>query len=699
MEPLADLENAYNIVEEEKINTISHISFSLPYNDHKNQYCRAFNYIRNPGGELYRIMYNGKTINEEGDWEYRGEHVLATLVDTLMIGDVILGGAGTVGRTDAVIRQILSRQPIRNWVLGECDFRFNFEYGWTDESLLAAVLDVPHHFLAPFMWTFDTSSFPFVLNLKELHPNAVPDLYIEQGKNRIKATKRQDQTTVCTRLYPYGYGEGVNRLTISSVNNGVDFLQSPPEIFRLYPNAIERTFVDRRIQNPRSLMEIGQSILNEAQEPFEEYEVELSQLDGDPFSTPAIGKLAEIVGFKKTFITGIRWEHKEIPKCTLTLANKTRDIANEVLQLRNRQRIEATYAQGVTQFWQNHHAENATQTRAAYMPLFIPGSMRVVNFVTLNVEVRPFEINVANRATEQPNINSTGLMTREHNTGSHHVRLTFTPSIFDQGSLGIWNPGSLGTWSAGTLGTWNPGSLGTWNAGSVPSLSGQGLPSLTLPESLSLGGEITRQYTHGGIMSNQEGSWFGNDKFLLERMNSLEIRHTLYIPRDLISWNPGSLGTWNAGSAPSLSGRRLPSLSDRSLPNLANRSLPSLTGRRLPSLTPSSATLRYENVDTGNHHHTLTNHQHHMPHTHLLEAGITPVGNPTSFTIRINNADRRVVQGRTFRDEIQQWMVAQNGEINTNFLHRIEIRPNVPAYVLITVFVQGFLMAERELVL
>ena len=649
LEPIADLENAFDLTEDERINTIGHMQFALPYNDHKNQYCEPFNYVRNPGGELYRIMMDSKTITETGDWEYRVEHVFSTLADKTIQRPIVLGGVGAQGTTAAVLKHLLNMQDVRNWVLGECDFNFNFEYGFLGESLLSSILDVPHHFVEPFQWTFDTSRHPFVLNLKRLTPNADPEIYIETGKNRIKAVRHRDQTTVCTRLYPYGYGEYPNRLTIESVNNGVEFLQSPPEIFNRYPNAIERTFVDRRIQNPQSLLEIGQAILNEAQVPFEEYEVELTELGGDPFSTPALGKLAEMVGFKRALITGIKWEHKEIPKCTVTLANRPRNIADEVLQLRNRVRIESTYAQGVTQFWQAHKSENATPQRAASLPLFIPGSMRVINFVTVNIEVRPFEIPIAGRQTE---LAGAGVWTSSGpsmaNSGNANANITVGQHTGNSGnaSANITINQHAGNTSGATASITNmqhPGFSGTEAsnvAGRVGSAHNHGIPDSTVVNT----GSTTRTFLESGAHSHpSRGILFSQSA----HAHGINHNHTI------------------------------------------------------TQTTHSHAMSHGHAVSQTAHSHTIAHtHTTETPtHRHLLEPGIAPIGNPTSFVLRINGQNHQTVQGRQLQRDIRQFMTGQDGQINTNFMHRIEVLPNAPAHVSITIFVQGFLMAERELVL
>ncbi len=42
---LALLQNAFNTSEELKINSINYFHFSLPDTDHKNEFCKPFNYV------------------------------------------------------------------------------------------------------------------------------------------------------------------------------------------------------------------------------------------------------------------------------------------------------------------------------------------------------------------------------------------------------------------------------------------------------------------------------------------------------------------------------------------------------------------------------------------------------------------------------------------------------------------------------
>ena len=91
---LAILENATNIVEILSINAISTLEFSLPYNDKKNEFCKAFHYVRYNGGDLYRITPAELDKTETGFYRYTCEHVIATLLDDVLFGYHIVGNIG-----------------------------------------------------------------------------------------------------------------------------------------------------------------------------------------------------------------------------------------------------------------------------------------------------------------------------------------------------------------------------------------------------------------------------------------------------------------------------------------------------------------------------------------------------------------------------------------------------------------------------
>ena len=217
--------------------------FSLPYGDSKNEYCKPFYYVRPDGGELYRIMPETLSVSESGGISYQCEHVLATLIDNVLFGYHVVGNLGVY--TADVIRYILDHQLVKNWVLDECDFRNQFEYGWEQESLLSALFSVLSPLSSPMIVT-DTTVYPWRLSLKKLVTTGRPEMYVRRRYNMTSYTRGRDPQNIVTRLYPLGYGEGINQLNIKGVNDGVPYIQSPKEItdkYGIIENVSDREYV------------------------------------------------------------------------------------------------------------------------------------------------------------------------------------------------------------------------------------------------------------------------------------------------------------------------------------------------------------------------------------------------------------------------------------------------------------------------
>ena len=131
--PVCMLQNAFDIQEQQSLNALWYLDFKLPATDAKNEFCNAYWYARFNNGELYRMFPNG--YNDASDlpyYSYHCEHVLATLLNKVMPGIVTMGGY--YQSTPDVLRAILAKQDVQDWVLGECDFSRRFEYGFEKEN-------------------------------------------------------------------------------------------------------------------------------------------------------------------------------------------------------------------------------------------------------------------------------------------------------------------------------------------------------------------------------------------------------------------------------------------------------------------------------------------------------------------------------------------------------------------------------------
>lgn len=387
-----------NVVESNAINDVDSLTFSVPGSAGGVNSLKPFNYVRwsdsdeaaenNP---LYRIITPSGSTDDYEMLHYECEHVIATLIDDVLFGAFTIGGVGVY--TDDVIRWVLSRQTTKNWVLGECDFHRQFEYGWENENLLTTLFSVPNRFTEPYLWVFDTSKYPWVVSLKSIDVGRDPQFYVRAGKNLISSATESAAQDVCTRLYGLGYGEGINQLTIETVNNGVPYVQAPQSYIDEY-GLISRIFVDRRFEDAQALKDRMLAIIGEMQEPTYSRTVaaaDLYELTEADYDKAEIGRIVLLTDDgTKTYITGIRRSRDDVGKMDITLSSKPTDIASSMADLADRQRIESVYSQGATQIYAHSVQANATPTKGAIMKFYIPEEMRIINSVKSKIVLDRF---------------------------------------------------------------------------------------------------------------------------------------------------------------------------------------------------------------------------------------------------------------------------------------------------------------------
>ena len=379
--PVCMLQNAFDIQEQQSLNALWYLDFKLPATDAKNEFCNAYWYARFNDGELYRMFPNG--YNDASDlpyYSYHCEHVLATLLNKVMPGIVTMGGY--YQPTPDVLRAILAKQDIQDWVLGECDFSRRFEYGFEKENLLAALFSVPQCFDEDYIWTFETKGYPWVLNLKRLNKNAEPVLNVRYGYNRLSYNRQPDYTNHVTKLYAYGSGEGVNQLNINKFTNGLGYILADKEHIEKY-GIRESIWVDRRYENEETLYAAAQSMLNELCDPITSYSCGFI---GDV----KVGEVVNIIDYEQTYVVKKIIAYGDIDDIQYELSNKQPTLASTIADLANRQRIETTYSQGATNIYSISFVDNADANNGLDCDFYMPRSMRFVNKVVAKIKYDSF---------------------------------------------------------------------------------------------------------------------------------------------------------------------------------------------------------------------------------------------------------------------------------------------------------------------
>ena len=398
MKRLAYLDNAMSVGYTLETNSLWTATFTMPADDPKTEYCTPLNYVEIFDGDeridLFRIIGEDLERSDGATRFYNCEHVLATLLNDVLFQYHRCGGTGV--RTAEVLNYILNRQTTQNWVLGSCDFERFFEYNWENSTLLAALFAVPECFDSDYLWTWDTTGYPWSLSL--VAPSDRLKSEIRYAKNMTEIRKSRDDTGLANRIYALGYGEGVNQLTISSVNNGRPYVEDALSIEKY--GLCSSILVDTRYEVEENLKAYAEQILRESAEPYYSYEIgaiDLHRLTGDAFSRFWPGEIVRIVddedgvNLRARIVSVTKDDAQGDPGAvSVTIANKSKDIAGSISDLQSRALIGETYAQGATNQQVYNFSDNADADHPATMKIYIDESVVRINKMLLNIQFEPF---------------------------------------------------------------------------------------------------------------------------------------------------------------------------------------------------------------------------------------------------------------------------------------------------------------------
>lgn len=420
----AYLENAYGIGYEKVSNQIWSASFSLPLNDPKVKSVELLKYVEITDEEeyigLFRIIPK-KTLKNESTQEvnFQCEHVLATLLNSNLFKYHQL----TNYYTKEVLQYLLDRQREKHWKLGTVEISRRFSYSWENENLLSAIFSVPNPFDEQYRWTWDTTSYPWTLNL--VRPDMEPTCRIKERHNLLGFELEENPMSMVNRIYPLGYGEGVNQLTIEKVNNKIPYIEDAQSIAE--NGVFETVWVDRTIKNPSTLKANGQALLKKWKEPIVTWTT--SAADVSRITKTSIDELKEgkvvrlqIDGFPETDLRIMKETKPDIKAqpwdVQLEIGNVIEDLSTTQSDLERRQQVNELVAQGATNIITIPLQDNADSANPMIMPFVIDDDVVNVNTLELWLRVKKF------RAYEKPATGGGGAIVESTESGGGTTRST-----------------------------------------------------------------------------------------------------------------------------------------------------------------------------------------------------------------------------------------------------------------------------------
>ncbi|MBQ8202214.1 MAG: phage tail protein [Clostridia bacterium] len=261
------------------------------------------------------------------------EHGLATLSDGFIPAMTISEKLRTA------VNRILGYQPYIRWQLGDVDLPEETTILFTTghANLLTALMKLIDLLPSSLMLDFDQSGSIWTLHLRAMNDADACEGRLTRNLSSVRIST--DASDLCTRVYPYGAGQGTERISLRPLL-GEDYIQSDAAAVW---GVISRTFTNSSIFDAATLQAVAQKYLERHGEPTVSVTanaIDLSSATGESADRFHLGRMCRlalpemstvlherIVALKRTDVYGA-------PGLTaVTLSNRISDTADEIADM------------------------------------------------------------------------------------------------------------------------------------------------------------------------------------------------------------------------------------------------------------------------------------------------------------------------------------------------------------------------------
>lgn len=288
------------------------------------------------------------------------------------------------------------------------------------------------------------------------------EVKLEIGKNLRELIKAYDPTDLITRAIPMGYGEGINQLDITSVNNGIEYIEDSTAKAKY--GVIEGVVTNKDIQNALTLKTYGQTVLNEKKQPKLTISTKatdrsvLSQYNLEKYN---IGDTLHIIaGFMNVNVYARVTERtRDLINSPwnpdLTISTRPITLTNQIIDLKQRSLTLENAPQGNTCIFPLTKAENADASHPITFDLDIPSEAININRVYINLhgrKYRAYEKGLSAAAAQTGTSGSGGGSEQTSSNGGGSTQTSEISSALSQKNVSAWrnfpsyvdDPGAMG---------------------------------------------------------------------------------------------------------------------------------------------------------------------------------------------------------------------------------------------------------------
>ena len=337
------------------------------------------------------------------------EHGIVTLASSLLFGYHELGGgkAGEAGTmyTGNVMDVLLGKQDpaqafwVRDPALPTPPYAFS--YAFENENILSALLSLTGPMEEAYMWHFDMTSFPWKMGL--VAADAVPSCECRLSRNLLEASLRLDMEDLVTRVYPLGYGEGVDQLTVRDAKvdgapYGQVYLQDDAAAAAYGVHMA--VYTESTVDDPDTLYAMARRVLKARSRPRVSLTLtalDLSDLTGEPLDSLKLGRVCRVAVPDRGAVLEERIVKAHYPDVynrprdvRLTLSSVPEDAEDLIALLNRKTSISELCSQGAASEYGIHFGDNCDASYPASLKFFIDEDAIHVNRVICRFQVLPF---------------------------------------------------------------------------------------------------------------------------------------------------------------------------------------------------------------------------------------------------------------------------------------------------------------------
>lgn len=314
---------------------LSTASMTLPEGEHEVK-IRDFVELFTASGSVgvYRVSEVETVRGVGGGQSVHLEHALTTLSDSLAIGIQAMSAP-----VHTVFATLLEGQTVKHWEMGDCDVPIDYEivYEYTYDNLLKTLIKLYELLPEGYAIECNTRIYPFRLHIRAMPEDAFCECRLSRNLSSSRVT--MEDSDLCTRLYPFGSGEGTDRISLTGLT-GQEYVDA--ETIDTW-GIVAKTFTEEDIYDAITLKDVADRYIERHKNPT--LSVELDAFDlfdatAQPLDHFRLGRMCRVpmpqhgtVMYERVISKSYSDVYNNPNAVRVTLANKIKTVSNEIAEL------------------------------------------------------------------------------------------------------------------------------------------------------------------------------------------------------------------------------------------------------------------------------------------------------------------------------------------------------------------------------